>query len=816
MRPGPHMRLQAVFACLQPARAGGAPGRAPTRAVSSPPRASRIAWAALLLAPALSPTTAQAQDGASDAMPSAAEPEQVGDLEQRAPGVPAPRGQGRIPDPGPVPDLGPAPPPFEGREGEVAFEADSVAYDTDSETVTATGAVILRRGDQSVRADAVTWNRTTGAIVATGNIRLVDENGNQLFTDRVELTEELRAGAMENLLLAFREGGRLAATHAQRSDSGDVVVDRAAYTACAVADAAGCPKDPSWRITAERVFYDEATNRIRFRGAFLELFGTRVLPLPGLSLRADGSANSGFLVPDIGYTEANGLELSGSYYWRLAPNRDATLSGYVYTEARPMVSGQFRSLDDRGAYQVTGYLTQGTRLELNAPAPTEQEDVRFYLFGNGRWQLDPNWGISASIRAASDRTFLRRYDISQDDRLRSTVEVERIDDDSYLSLAGWATQLLLVPGPQEQVPFAVPVLDYRRRLADPVLGGQVELQANTLAITRSEGQDTRRAFARAEWTLRRITPLGQELTLTGLVRGDGYHTDGALATPTLSYRGEDGWHARGVAIGALDLQWPLAGPLAGGTQVLTPRVQLVASPPIRNLAIPNEDARAIDLEDSNLFALNRFPGYDRIEDGARVTYGVDWRLDRPGWRVTGTVGQSYRLSDESAVFPEGTGLSEEFSDFVGRVQVRWRDTVRFTHRFRLDKDNLAVRRNEIDAAIGSDRTYVELGYLRLNRDVDLTFEDLQDREEVRAAGRVAFARFWSVFGSAVVNLTDREEDPSFTSDGFEPLRTRLGIAYADDCLEFGLTWRRDYVAIADAERGNSVRLFFSLRNLGFR
>ena len=106
--------------------------------------------------------------------------------------------------------------------------------------------------------------------------------------------------------------------------------------------------------------------------------------------------------------------------------------------------------------------------------------------------------------------------------------------------------------------------------------------------------------------------------------------------------------------------------------------------------------------------------------------------------------------------------------------------------------------------------------MRLNRDIDLTFEDLQDREELRAAGRVAFAKYWSVFGSAVVNLTDREEDPSFTSDGFEPLRTRLGIAYEDDCLEFGFTWRRDYIAVADADRGNSFRIYFSLKNLGLR
>ena len=309
--------------------------------------------------------------------------------------------------------------------------------------------------------------------------------------------------------------------------------------------------------------------------------------------------------------------------------------------------------------------------------------------------------------------------------------------------------------------------------------------------------------------------MGQEVTVTGLVRGDVYHSDENALTTTAIYRGRAGWQTRGVATAAIDVKWPFSGPLAGGTQVLTPRVQVVASPQIRNLAVPNEDARAIDLEDSNLFALNRFPGYDRIEDGVRFTYGVDWQLDRPRWRIKATVGQSYRLTAKPTLLPDGTGLTSRTSDIVGRTEVRWRDFIKLTHRYRIDKDNLAIRRNEFDATIGSERTYAEIGYLRLNRNAN-TLEDLQDREELRIAGRVAFARYWSVFGSGVFNLTNRSEDPTFTSDGFDPLRTRLGIAYQDDCLEMGVTWRRDFVRTGDARKGNTYQIYFALRNLGFR
>jgi LPS-assembly protein len=714
----------------------------------------------------------------------------------------------------PPPALGQPAAPAPDAQETIGFEADRVEYATDAELVTASGNVVLVRDSQSVRADTVTWNRKTGQIVATGNIRAVDEDGNLLLTERVELTDELKAGMIENLLIVLREGGRIAADRGQRDAAGRIVLTNAAYTACAVETSSGCPKRPSWRINANRVIYEPGKQRVRYEGARLELFGLPI-PLPFLSHSTSNAAGSGVLVPELRLSRSNGGEYEQGYYLRLGPNRDLTLSGHVYTKVLPMLAAQYRELTDIGAFQITGYATRSSRLPIDQGGGTRQRDLRGYLDANGKFQFSPEWSLTSSTRLASDRTFLRRYDISRDDRLRSAINLERINPSSYLSVAGWATQTLRVGENQGQVPVALPAIDFRRRLVPPLLGGTLELRANSLGIIRGDGQDTQRAFAGARWDLRRITIGGFDANLTGLVRGDIYHTDETFRTPTPSYRGDPGWHTRGVALAAVDLKYPLVGPLFGGTQIFTPRFQVVASPPIANLDVPNEDARAIDLEDSNLFALNRCPGYDRVEDGVRFTYGFDWLLERPGWRVSTTVGQSYRLTDKPSIFPNGTGLTSRTSDVVGRSEVRFKDFVALTHRFRVDKDNLAVRRNEFDAAIGSHKTYAEVGYLRLNRDIT-SVEDLQDREEVRLAGRVAFAHYWSVFGSAVVNLTDRAEDPSFTSDGFDPLRHRLGVAYADECLEMSLTWRRDYVATGDARKGNTFVVRFALKNLGFR
>ena len=137
-----------------------------------------------------------------------------------------------------------------------------------------------------------------------------------------------------------------------------------------------------------------------------------------------------------------------------------------------------------------------------------------------------------------------------------------------------------------------------------------------------------------------------------MARGDVYHSNDAGAADIAFYRGEDGWQARAIGALAADLRWPLIGPLFGGTQRLTPRVQLVLTPPTRNLVIPNEDARAVDLEDSNLFALNRFPGYDRWEDGSRITYGARMSArPRPCGRSRASSGKAFASPASRASSP---------------------------------------------------------------------------------------------------------------------------------------------------------------------
>ena len=695
---------------------------------------------------------------------------------------------------------------------DVDFAAETLTYEDALEIVTAKGKVVMTREGNRLEADEVVWNRKSGQVQANGNVRITNPGGDIAYGDSIELTDTLKDGVVQNLLIVLADGGRLVANSGSRLNTISRL-QRAAYTPCRVVDDTNCPKDPVWKISAVEVVHDPVKNRISYKNARLDLFGLPILTLPSFSHPADERGGSGLLIPDIQYTRTNGFELAVPYYLLIDSNRDVTITPHLYSNANPALEARYRALTKNGAYQVGGFVTYGTRIPVTVPGVTAQNDIRGYIEASGKFQINPRWSIKGSLRLATDRTFLRRYDISRDDQLRSVLEIERVTPTSYFSLQGWGFQTLRALDNQGQVPIALPIIDYRKRF-DEVIGGRAEIQLNSIAIARTDGQDTQRAFASVKWDMRRIIGGGQEVLLTGFARSDVYHTDETGATLNPAYRGRQGWSARGIGAVAAEIRWPFIGEVFGGTQQITPRFQLVASPSTSNLRIPNEDARSVDLEDSNLFALNRFPGYDRWEDGTRVTYGLDWALSLPDFSFNTTVGQSYRLTSKAALFPNGTGLTDRTSDVVGRSTIKYKRLLSLTHRYRLDKDNLAVRRNEIDLTYGTDKTYFTAGYLRLNRNVGPTVEDLRDREEVRLGGRIQLARYWSLFGSTIIDLTDKSEDPIALTDGFEPVRHRLGVAYEDDCFRLSFTWKRDYDASGDARRGNSYLIRLSFRNLG--
>ena len=85
----------------------------------------------------------------------------------------------------------------------IEFSADTVTYDSRDEVITAIGRVRMQREGNYLAADQVTWTRQTGEVKAAGNVVVVTPEGDKLVSDSVVLTDSLRDGTIENLLVVL-------------------------------------------------------------------------------------------------------------------------------------------------------------------------------------------------------------------------------------------------------------------------------------------------------------------------------------------------------------------------------------------------------------------------------------------------------------------------------------------------------------------------------------------------------------------------------------------------------------------------------------
>jgi LPS-assembly protein len=104
------------------------------------------------------------------------------------------------------------------------------------------------------------------------------------------------------------------------------------------------------------------------------------------------------------------------------------------------------------------------------------------------------------------------------------------------------------------------------------------------------------------------------------------------------------------------------------------------------VAIPNEDSALVEFDEGNLFSLDRFPGADAVEDGARANIGIGWtRHDPDGWTLGVTLGRVVRERDFGQFGP-ASGLAGASSDWLLAASVDWQGGLVASGRVAFDND----------------------------------------------------------------------------------------------------------------------------------
>ncbi len=692
------------------------------------------------------------------------------------------------------------------KETPVDLKADHLEHDEDTGVVTASGHVELVQGARVLRADTISYNLNTDKVTAKGNIVLSEPNGDVHFADEVELSDEMSNGFVRGFQSYLAEGGHFTAEEGERINEKLIVMRKATYTPCE------CEGDedgnPTWQIRADEVSVNEEDHKVRYKNARFEVFGVPVFWTPILS-HPDGKVKrkSGFLTPQVGYDSKLGFNMTENYYYSIAPDKDLTVGMMMMTREIPVALAQYRQRFAQADLNIEGSATRSDRNDSVAGQEViTDKEFRGHLFTDSRWSINEKWRAGLDLELATDDQYLRQYDFSSKDVLENELYAERFSGRNYAVGRLLAFQDVRVEEERTDQPNVLPEVEMNF-MGEPnaMLGGRWDAQASMLQLQRDEGQDMTRMVGMAGWQRRHVAGFGAVTTADLSVRGDVYYVhDRDIALPG-SGRSNEGSDTRVLPRAHLISSYPLAKPMEKAQAVIEPIAALTVSPDIDDVDsnIPNEDSQDAQLDASNLFELNRFPGKDRLEDRTHATYGVRTGVYGYGGSYGEVfLGQSYRFKENDNPFPVGSGLENQESDWVGQIAGDYKNRLGVNYRYQLNGRDFSSRRHEVDGYADFGRLDLGSRYL-FAKELEGTDID-ESREQIFGSAAYHVTRNWRVRGTV---LEDLGETPGLREATF-------GFDYFGCCLSLSTTVERNITSDVSGDSGTEVMFRVGLKGIG--
>ena len=754
-----------------------------------------------------------------------------------------------------------APPPKS--NAPMLVQATEIRYDYTNNTVAAVGNVQIYYGGATIEADEVIYDQKTKRLRAQGNVRLTEPDGKITYGQLMDLSDDYRDGFVDSLRLETPDDTRFAAARADRAKGNYTVLQNSVYTACEP-----CKDDPKkpplWQVQAARIIHDEGEKMLYFEDARVEFFGVPLAYVPFMSTPDPTvKRKSGFLFPSISESSQYGYGIEPKYFWALAPNYDLTLSSLLTTKQGALLEGEWRHRLLDGSYSIRAagifQADPGYFANRDGPDSPTAQTFRGAVQTAGQFALNDKWVWGWTGLLVTDTQFFYDYQLKQYaeafDPFQTGIAAQGVSQ-LYLSGAGersyFDVRSIYYYGfseedNQAQIPIIHPVLDYSNVLAQPVLGGEYSYKFNLTSLTRQQAEfdavnqnaqasgacssptaDTAvpancllraipgtysRFSAEADWRRTLVTDSGQMITPFFQLRGDlaSLEVDNQQGVANFIAPGDSDLARAMPAVGA-EYRYPFVDVEPWGTQTVEPIAQLILRPNEADIGkFPNEDSQSLVFDDTNLFSIDKYTGWDRVEGGSRLNAGIQYtaQVNQAG-SLNALFGQSYQLFGENSfAVPDITntglesGLDKPISDYVGRVTYQPNQVYSFTARGRFDEATFTPERLEFESRANFDRWTLQLLYGDYAPQPLLGL--LTRREGILAGASVKLTENWILLGSARYDIAN---------DLFD--QTRLGLGYVDDCFMLSVNWLTGYTynGTTAPVRNSTVMLQFSLRTLG--
>ena len=706
------------------------------------------------------------------------------------------------------------PKPHIDRAQPLYLQADQLLYDTRNNRVIAQGNVEIYYNNYILTADQVIYDQGVNKLIAEGNAQLKDPNGAITRADRFEALDDFRDAFIQSLSVITADDTRIAADRATRREGNTTEYERGKFTPCK--NDPGMP--PLWCIGAARIIHDQRAGTIIYQDAQFELFGVPVLFSPYFQ-HPDPSVKhqSGFLMPMGGNSSTLGLYTHIPYYFALAPNYDFTFHPAYFSKYGTLWQGDWRHRLANGYYTIkVAAIDQGA--DPTAVSGVTDPGWRGSVQTKGQFSLSSWWRFGWDVTADSDEAFRRFYKLDpilQTDRV-NTVYLQGMSERNYISAKLYQFGGLLLTDTAYSNSWVHPVIDYNYIVGTPVLGGELSFTGHARSMSRSDGTDSNRAVAEANWRRKMVDGIGQVWTPFVNARGDVYNYSQARDPDTLAAIPDD-TVARGVGAAGLLYSYPFVAHTASASHVIEPTAQIIVRQNrTTQRVLPDEDAKTLIFDDTLLFDIDKFSGYDRFETGTRANVGLQYTLQTMyGIYGRAVFGQSFHLAGENPYFNPGldptgkfnysptSGLETNRSDYVAGLYLVPFQNFSLITQSRFDERDWSLRRNDtiVSATYGPLSGSLAYSFTHFDPLVSL----IDNQQEVVPSLTLKLTNTWSLVGSVRYDIDARQR-----------LQDVLSLKYADECFVLTTSYIETFVenTALGIRPDRTLMVRFELKHLG--
>ena len=684
----------------------------------------------------------------------------------------------------------------------ILMQANEIIYQKKTNIITAIGNVELSRGGRVILADEISFNKTTGVVVANNNVILLEENGDVVFSNSVELADDFKHGFIKNIKVKMQDGSRLAANSAELFKGDSKVMKQAVFSPCLP-----CENEPEsaliWQIKADKIIHDEKNKDIDYQNATLEFFNIPVFFTPYFT-HPDPTVKrrSGLLPPTLSYSESKGFIYGQPYFLTLGRSKDLELEPTIYTEEGFTLESRYRKAFSNG------FIDLETSLGILDNSVTSENSENLSIEGSvsmkTNFSLNDTWRARFDIEQTSDKSYTRRYLSEDTEMLTSRLSIEGFRTRNYFAVEGYKFQGLRSFDIKGQQPKVLPSIFYSFVGEPDNIGGRTELETTLRSISRQFGNDSHVLSLSTGWKIPYYSINGSLFEFTAVAQSDLFIVDNDTQYTASTIHNNDEFGARLFPQFGLKWVYPMFRESGSQHQILEPIINVVIAPNIVETSIlPNEDSRGFEYDNTNIFEINRYSGLNRLTEGSRIDYGikgasfVDNLLNYDLF-----FGQSYHLWGKNT-FDHGSGLEDDFSDFVGQAFFSPADWLKVAYRFRLDKNNFTPNRSELGFEIKNNSYNFSFDYVLL--DEYISTEILENREQLNFEFFAQIDEHWSSSVNLIQDLTD---DSNKTRKG------AINLTYTDECFTLGIGYQRKNLRFDSIEPDNQIFLIINFKNLG--